>query len=278
MGGDGRARRRRRRSRVEAERLGYHHLTCSEHVAIPRRGRGRPGRHATGTRSPTFGYLAARTTDDPLRDARARARLPPPARDREALRHARPRQRRPAGPRCRRRVARGGVRAARRAFDDRGARGDDAIRALRRVVRPDRTQLHGTHYDFDGFVVDPCALQTDVPIWIGGRTARSLRRAVELADGWAPFGLTLAELGAMLARARGTDAWASRPSAARRRAPERPSTRSARRPGRHPGRRRRGCATPVRRRATCGSCTTPSTTTASSSRRSCPSSMGGVDA
>ena len=26
-------------------------------------------------------------------------------------------------------------------------------------------------------------------MWVGGRTARSLRRAVELGDGWAPFGL-----------------------------------------------------------------------------------------
>jgi alkanesulfonate monooxygenase SsuD/methylene tetrahydromethanopterin reductase-like flavin-dependent oxidoreductase (luciferase family) len=37
-------------------------------------------------------------------------------------------------------------------------------------------------------------------MWVGGRTARSLRRAVELADGWAPFGLRPAEIAAMLAR------------------------------------------------------------------------------
>jgi len=30
-----------------------------------------------------------------------------------------------------------------------------------------------------------------VPIWVGGRTLRSLRRAVALADGWTPFGITL---------------------------------------------------------------------------------------
>ena len=52
----------------------------------------------------------------------------------------------------------------------------------------------GEYFDFEGFVVDPHAVQEHVPIWIGGRTARSLRRALELGDGWAPFGLTLDKL------------------------------------------------------------------------------------
>ena len=39
-------------------------------------------------------------------------------------------------------------------------------------------------------VVEPCAVQARVPIWVGGRSGRSLRRAVELGDGWAPFGLS----------------------------------------------------------------------------------------
>ena len=33
-------------------------------------------------------------------------------------------------------------------------------------------------------------MQEQVPIWVGGRTLRSLRRAVTLADGWMPFGLS----------------------------------------------------------------------------------------
>ena len=60
-------------------------------------------------------------------------------------------------------------------------------------------------------------------MWVGGRSARSLRRAVELGDGWAPFGLRTAELGEMLAGARESDAWSQAHDAARGPAPERAS-------------------------------------------------------
>jgi alkanesulfonate monooxygenase SsuD/methylene tetrahydromethanopterin reductase-like flavin-dependent oxidoreductase (luciferase family) len=87
-------------------------------------------------------------------------------------------------------------------FDDRGPRADDAMRALRAALSKREPEYHGPYYDFSGFVVDPHACQARVPLWVGGRTARSLRRAVALGDGWAPFGLRTAELGEMLARAR----------------------------------------------------------------------------
>jgi alkanesulfonate monooxygenase SsuD/methylene tetrahydromethanopterin reductase-like flavin-dependent oxidoreductase (luciferase family) len=41
-------------------------------------------------------------------------------------------------------------------------------------------------------------VQEHVPIWVGGRTPRSLRRALELGDAWCPFGLTLDHLQPML--------------------------------------------------------------------------------
>ncbi|MGZ6494423.1 MAG: TIGR03619 family F420-dependent LLM class oxidoreductase, partial [Actinomycetota bacterium] len=81
-----------------------------------------------------------------------------------------------------------------RPFDDRGARADDALRALRAALDERVPAYHGEYYDFEGFVVDPHAVQERVPIWIGGRTERSLRRALELGDAWAPFGLTLDKL------------------------------------------------------------------------------------
>jgi alkanesulfonate monooxygenase SsuD/methylene tetrahydromethanopterin reductase-like flavin-dependent oxidoreductase (luciferase family) len=47
-------------------------------------------------------------------------------------------------------------------------------------------------------------------MWVGGRTARSLRRAVHLGDGWAPFGLGTEAIDDMLGHARDTEAWHAR--------------------------------------------------------------------
>jgi probable F420-dependent oxidoreductase len=84
-------------------------------------------------------------------------------------------------------------------FADRGARADDALRALRASWATQRPAYRGEFFRYDSVVVDPCAVQQHVPIWVGGRTARSLRRAVSLADGWIPFGLGTRELADMLA-------------------------------------------------------------------------------
>jgi probable F420-dependent oxidoreductase len=79
-------------------------------------------------------------------------------------------------------------------FADRGSRADDALRALRAALSQREPSYQGDHYSFDGVILDPPAAQERVPIWVGGRTRRSLRRAVDLADGWVPFGLAPAEL------------------------------------------------------------------------------------
>ena len=194
---------------VEAERLGYHHLTCSEHVALPT--------EVANTRGatywdplPLFGYIAARTTTlrlathvlvlgyhHPLAIAKRYGTLD-----------------RVSGGRL---VLGVGVGSLREEFDllgaefeGRGDRADDAIRALRASLSQIKPVYRGVHYAYDGFVVDPCAVQPRVPIWVGGRTARSLRRAVELADGWAPFGLARADLAEMIARTRDSEAWTVR--------------------------------------------------------------------
>lgn len=87
-------------------------------------------------------------------------------------------------------------------FEDRGARADDAIRALRASLSTRTPSYAGDFYEYDGWVVDPHAVQQRVPIWVGGRTRRSLRRAIELGDGWAPFGLTLDALAPIIAARR----------------------------------------------------------------------------
>lgn len=85
-------------------------------------------------------------------------------------------------------------------FENRGERADDALAALRASLSTTRPSYDGPFYRYDGVVLEPCAVQTHVPIWVGGRTLRSLRRAVRLGDGWMPFGLSLTELSGMLAR------------------------------------------------------------------------------
>jgi len=85
-------------------------------------------------------------------------------------------------------------------FDDRGPRGDDALKALRASLGRREPSYRGPFYDYGGFVIDPCAIQQDMPFWIGGRTLPSLRRAVALANGWTPFALAGEQVAAMLAR------------------------------------------------------------------------------
>jgi probable F420-dependent oxidoreductase len=193
----------------DADRLGYHHLTCSEHVAVPRYVAEVRGARYWDPLA-TFGYLAARTTrirlathvlvlgyHHPLEIAKRYGTLD-----------------RVCGGRLILGVGVGSLReefdllGAR--FDDRGARADDALRALRVSLSQAEPAYEGDHYRYDGFVVDPCSPQAHVSIWVGGRTARSLRRAVDLADGWTPFGLGPDELRSMLARARGSAAWERR--------------------------------------------------------------------
>ena len=62
---------------------------------------------------------------------------------------------------------------------------------------------------FDDVVVDPSGVQEHLPIWVGGRTMPSLRRAVELGDAWVPFIIGPDEVRAMLDRVRDTPAWTS---------------------------------------------------------------------
>src|SRR5205085_2388670 len=142
------------------------------------------GCHAVARRARDVGGDGGHRGDRPPRGRGGAARLPPPH-----------------------------VQRARRAAGC-GGRADDAIRALRASLSELEPEYRGEHYAYDGLVVDPNAVQPRVPIWIGGRTARSLRRAIELADGWAPFGLSRADLAGMIARARDTEAWPARAQAA----------------------------------------------------------------
>ena len=61
-----------------------------------------------------------------------------------------------------------------------------------------------------GFVVDPSGLPRPLDIWVGGGTRRSLRRAIELGDGWIPFRLKVPDLKPILDDPRIKDAIVAR--------------------------------------------------------------------
>jgi probable F420-dependent oxidoreductase len=192
-----------------ADRLGFAHLTCSEHVAIPASVVETRGARYYDPLA-TFGYLAALTSrirfvthvlvlgyHHPLAIAKRYGTL-------DRL--------------CSGRLVLGvgvGTLAEEFAllgapFAGRGPQYEDAIRALRAAFGRREPRYDGSHYRFAALVVDPCGVQTDVPIWLGGRSARSLRRALELGNGWDPFGVDLPAMRTLLARARQTAAWAAR--------------------------------------------------------------------
>ena len=192
-----------------ADRLGYDHLTCSEHVVVPSEVAAVRGARYWDPLS-TFGYLAAVTErirlatcvlvlgyHHPLEIAKRYGTLDQVSGGRVVLGL--------------------GVGSLEEEFEllgaafvGRGERADDALAALRSSLSVREPSYDGPHYRYSGMVVDPCFEERPVPLWIGGRTARSLRRAVELADGWAPFGLGAADLGALIDRARSTAAWSQR--------------------------------------------------------------------
>jgi probable F420-dependent oxidoreductase len=198
-----------RRIAEAADRLGYGYLTCSEHVAIPVGGLDLPGPRYWDPLS-TFGYLAAHTSrirfttsvlvlpyHHPLDIAKRYGTLDRICNGRLVLGvgvgYLEPEFRMLGAP-----------------FDDRGARTDDAIRALRASFGRAHPTYDGEFFAFDGFVVDPCGVQEQVPLWVGGRTQRSLRRAVALGDGWCPFAVSPRRAAAWLADAAETEAWHQR--------------------------------------------------------------------
>lgn len=185
---------------VAADELGYEHLTCSEHVAVPVEVAAERGGTYWDPLS-TFGFLAAKTSrirfvtqvlvlgyHHPLEIAKRYGTL-------DLL----------SGGRLTLGLGVGSLREEFDLldvpFDGRGERADDALRALRAAWGTDVPAYSGDHYDFAGMLVDPQPAQPAVPLWIGGRTRRSLRRAVELGDGWVPFGLGRSQLQEMLAAA-----------------------------------------------------------------------------
>jgi len=173
-----------------ADRLGYHHLTCSEHIGVPSTEAPRRGARYWDPLA-TFGYVSARPQRIRLATMTLVLGYHHPlaiVKRYGTLDHV-------SGGRVILGVGVGTLKEEfdllGAPFDDRGARADDALRALRAALPSNEPAYEGEYYSFGGLTVDPCALQPHMPIWIGGRTRRSLRRAVTLADGWCPFNVSV---------------------------------------------------------------------------------------
>ena len=70
-------------------------------------------------------------------------------------------------------------------FEVRGAYTEEAINLCRHLWSGSREPFRGRFHSFDDFVFEPLPAQgANVPIWVGGRDERALRRAGRLADGF----------------------------------------------------------------------------------------------
>lgn len=181
-----------------ADALGYDFLTCSEHVAVPAGEAATRGDMYWDPLS-TLGFLAAHTRriklatavlvlayHHPLEIAKRYGTLD-----------------RLSGARL---ILGVGIGSLAEEFEligapwaDRAARADDALRALRASLSVPTPAYHGPFYSYEGMSVRPHASAAHVPIWVGGRTVQSLRRAVRFADGWLPFALPAAQIAELLA-------------------------------------------------------------------------------
>ena len=187
-----------RRVVIAADRLGYHHLTCSEHIGVPsaqRKWRGVVYWDPVGT----LAWVAALTTDILLATNVVVLGYHHPV---ELLKRYGTVDVLAGG-----RVVLGvGVGTLREEFDllqasfeDRGARADESLDALRSGWGKAEVEYRGSHFSYDDLTVEPHSPSTAPRIWVGGSTSRSLRRAVELGRGWTPFGLANSDVAAMLA-------------------------------------------------------------------------------
>ena len=70
---------------------------------------------------------------------------------------------------------------------ERGARTDEAMRALRVLFRG-HASFSGRFFSFEDIEIEPGPAQPGgPPLWVGGRSPAAIRRAAALGDGWIPI-------------------------------------------------------------------------------------------
>lgn len=97
-------------------------------------------------------------------------------------------------------------------FAARGAVTDESLDAIVELWTSEDPAYDGQHVAFRDVVLDPKPDQRPhPPIWIGGYTNASIRRAARVGDGWMPWGVTRAQLPAKLDQLRNDPGFTERP-------------------------------------------------------------------
>ena len=80
-------------------------------------------------------------------------------------------------------------------FAERGAVTDEYIDAFRAIWTQARPVFHGKYTNLEGLLIDPKPVQKPhPPIWVGGETGPSMRRAARVGDAWYPIGTNTAHM------------------------------------------------------------------------------------
>jgi probable F420-dependent oxidoreductase len=80
-------------------------------------------------------------------------------------------------------------------FAERGAVTDEYMDAMRTIWTQDKPVFHGKYVHIDGLLTDPKPVQKPYPpIWVGGESGPSMRRAARIGNAWYPIGSNNAHL------------------------------------------------------------------------------------
>lgn len=80
-------------------------------------------------------------------------------------------------------------------FAERGKVTDEYIDAFKVLWTQERPVFHGRYTNIEGLLVDPKPVQKPhPPIWVGGESGPSMRRAARVGDAWYPIGTNQANM------------------------------------------------------------------------------------
>ena len=73
-------------------------------------------------------------------------------------------------------------------FAERGAVTDEYVAAFKKLWTEKKPEIDGKYVHYNRLLMEPKPTQNPLPIWVGGESGPSLRRAAKLGDAWYPIG------------------------------------------------------------------------------------------